>query len=344
VKTCHFRGFPTTDGQLQKDSSASLGMTTHKGKIMSHWLKRRLIALFCAATLCGGASYLSAQNDYPAPAKTPEEASEKFYEMLSNGLEAGSVSGIFDWTQNPNLVGSVSRQQMTSLVKADAKPEALFMSMSLLMNRWVYTGRKANNEGDKSVVEVYASPKPRQVICIQEDGGWRVDLFATYGKWSNLSGVALDQEIYGFTGLITPAMRSSDGFLRSQCQSNLKPVMLAVKQYMQDYDEKMPPARRWSDVLDPYTNLRELFNCPALPTGKTNGYAFNQNLSQVSESRIKESAATVSIYETSNLGLNVFGPGTGRAYRHMDGANFAFADGHVKWFSRGNSAKLSFKP
>ncbi|HEX9998095.1 MAG TPA: H-X9-DG-CTERM domain-containing protein [Abditibacterium sp.] len=313
---------------------------------MSHWLKRRPIALFCAATLCGGASYLSAQNDYPAPAKTPEEAGEMFFELLSKGIYIRmdvpheSPKHLF------RLLGAASRSQMATLdeSKWGNGAEALFRVLISQAYETTSTGKIINDKKEKVAVEVHPRFKPKEVICIQEDGGWRVDLFATFGKWNNLSGAALDEAIYKITGRTTPAMRSSARFKRTECQSQLKQVMLAAKMYLQDNDEKMPPARRWSEVLHPYTKDRTLFNCPALLAGKTNGYAFNQNISQINESEFYEPAATVSIYETSNLNRNVFGPGTGRAFRHSDGANFAFIDGHVKWFSRSKSAKLSFKP
>ena len=316
---------------------------------MSQWLKWRLIALFCAVTLCGGASYLRAQNDYPAPAKTPEEAGEQFFVLLAAGEKHDDYSHPFKWEHIFPFAGAISREQMISISNRtqNGGPERLFALLAKQMRQPSFAARVTQTEGEKTIVEVspVLSPKPREVVCIREDGGWRVDLFATYAKWNNLSGAALDEEIYRFTGIVSPALRSSDTFLRNQCQSNLKQVMLGVLQYTLDYDEKMPPARRWSEVLDPYTRNLPLFTCPALPAGKKNGYAFNQNLSQLGTVHYMFGSATlVSIYETSNLEVNVFGPGTGRAYRHMDGANFAFADGHIKWYPRSNSAQLCFKP
>ncbi|HEX8465630.1 MAG TPA: DUF1559 domain-containing protein [Abditibacterium sp.] len=131
---------------------------------------------------------------------------------------------------------------------------------------------------------------------------------------------------------------------RSSCQSNLKQIMLGVVQYSLDYDEVEPSARKWTDVLQPYLKSRQIFNCPSLPAGKKNGYAFNQNLSQFPLYKMKSPSTLVNVYETTNLGENVFGPGTARAYRHAGGGNYAFADGHVKWFKRGDDARFTFKP
>ena len=131
-------------------------------------------------------------------------------------------------------------------------------------------------------------------------------------------------------------------------QSNLKQQMLGILQYTQDYDERLPPARRWMDVIYPYIKSEEIYHCPSLmATGsKGYGYAFNQYLSQKPLAILNNYATTVAIYETSNPARNWFGPGTGRAYRHLDGSNIAFADGHVKWFAKGREPKdyVQFKP
>ena len=119
-------------------------------------------------------------------------------------------------------------------------------------------------------------------------------------------------------------------------------MMLGVVQYEQDYDEKLPPARKWIDVVIPYVKSEQVFQCPAL-SGKGNGYAFNSKLSQASLASVMATATTINIYETSNLGRNVFAPFNGKAYRHQrdgkDGMNIGFADGHVKWLAQG--AKFS---
>ena len=313
---------------------------------MSQWLKRRLIALFCAVTLCGGATYLHAQNSFPAPAATPEAAGEQFFALLATGEEeprfqlAGGqyVSGV-------QYLGSLSRPQ----VEAMSSSGGLQSLLSLLVAQSKapqFSARVSGREGDKTLVEVSpgASQKGREVVVVAEDGGYRVDLLATYGKWNNLSGAALDNSIYQLTGYASSSMQGDSNFVRSRCQSNLKQISLGIMQYIQDYDEKFPRARAWTDILQPYVKSRQIFTCPALPTGKIGGYAFNQNLSQFDQARIEGMSTTISVYETSNLGQNVFGPGTGRAYRHFGGANFAYADGHVKWTKQGNDAILNFKP
>ena len=59
---------------------------------------------------------------------------------------------------------------------------------------------------------------------------------------------------------------------RSTCQSNLKQVGLAVAQYVQDFDERMPPGRidfpdatqmNWENMLQPYAKSYQVFRCPS---------------------------------------------------------------------------------
>ena len=64
--------------------------------------------------------------------------------------------------------------------------------------------------------------------------------------------------------------RARENARRSSCQSNLKQIGLGVVQYTQDYDEKMPPAREYSDndkptalLIQPYVKSTQIFKCPS---------------------------------------------------------------------------------
>lgn len=78
---------------------------------------------------------------------------------------------------------------------------------------------------------------------------------------------------------------------RSSCQSNLKQMSLAIIQYTQDYDEKLPYVRPnpqqsslpgqygifgygwlWGDVILPYLKNMQVFRCPSVKYGN----AYNQ--------------------------------------------------------------------
>lgn len=65
---------------------------------------------------------------------------------------------------------------------------------------------------------------------------------------------------------------------RASCSSNLKQIGLAVLQYTQDYDEKMPPSMNkavdssdtpWHTLMLPYTRTVSVFRCPSNTSSKT---------------------------------------------------------------------------
>ena len=70
----------------------------------------------------------------------------------------------------------------------------------------------------------------------------------------------------GVLGWLRSLFSSEDERLR-QCQSHLKQIAIGTMQYVQDYDEKYPPAGNrddgWVEVLDPYLKSRTLFQCPS---------------------------------------------------------------------------------
>lgn len=320
---------------------------------MSKWLFKRLAALFAAVVLLGGANYLRAQNDYPAPAKTPEEAAQMFYAALNAGTSENLPYYSYgrDWK---SVEQAISRPQFQNLVENSVPyREAIFwQKLAFQAKQKTYETEPSRTVNGQIRVPISNQivTKKREVAIVEEDGGYRVDVIATYGLWNNLTGRDLDKEIYNLTGYVAPELINDPVFAevranqeRSICQSNLKQIALGIAQYVQDYDEKFPRAREWQPILQPYLKNMAFYNCPSVPT-KKNGYAMNQWLSQKNEAEIRDYRRTVSVYETSNLKDNVFGPGTGRAYRHLDGWNLAFADGHVKWFKKGSEKGFVWKP
>ncbi len=152
---------------------------------------------------------------------------------------------------------------------------------------------------------------------------------------------------------------------RSTCMSNLKQIALAHMQYTQDYDERMPlvavhdaaiSAKRplgWADALQPYLNSTEPFQCPAeVDTDTTlqpnqNGYIdywYNARLAGVDRSSLRHHASILlngegndgtdpanARYSLSELPI-AWHKADAPAMRHGEGANYSYADGHVKWF------------
>ncbi len=295
----------------------------------------------------------------PGPAETPEAAALGFYEFLAF-VRKQSVGSAPTVGQDAlvRMVRGVGLTQMSALSKKPTGDEALFFLATQALGPAKDLAKSAafsatTSPSGETIVEVApATDVPsREVVVRAEKGGYRVNIKATYGRWNNLSGTELDRAWLRFTGLKSESEnpleeRVTERRRRASCASNMKQQMLGVLQYEMDHDEHLPPADKWVDAIMPYIQTEAAFRCPSLTVtnGKGYGYAFNQNLSRISLSALENPSQTVSIYETINPSRNWFGRGTGRAYRHEDGSNIAFADGHVKWFAKGEEAGVSFKP
>lgn len=163
-------------------------------------------------------------------------------------------------------------------------------------------------------------------------------------------------------GLITFAvvLPARQKRMRTACLSNLREIILAAKQYVRDYDEKFPlvfddrdQSRHfdsvqdsgWTSTLDPYVKDRSVYQYPAEPNpsdwrdGLQLGYCdyfYNSRFAGLCESILPYVSETI-VYGDHKPGnaANYVSPyktlDPGAARRHMGGANYAFADGHVKW-------------
>jgi prepilin-type processing-associated H-X9-DG protein len=150
------------------------------------------------------------------------------------------------------------------------------------------------------------------------------------------------------------------------CQSNLKQVSLALMQYTQDYDETYPLAKTysrspvgWSDAIYPYLRSYQLFQCPSDNDERRDNpnlsgytdYIFNADFSSLELMKVTEPWNWVAIAEGSSADTE-----SDAGYsqpmgwqglilqvepRHLEGANYAFVDGHVKWFSREKMGQIS---
>lgn len=134
--------------------------------------------------------------------------------------------------------------------------------------------------------------------------------------------------------------RASRNSRRRACQTNLKQIGLALRQYSLDYDEKLPPAN-WGKVVLPYMRGEQVLHCSEVtsPLG-TSDYFFNSRFLGESTAIIS-SPSTLILSGDGKAGAPLDAtlvelPSDWRsdekspAWRHLDTANYAFADGHVK--------------
>ncbi len=161
------------------------------------------------------------------------------------------------------------------------------------------------------------------------------------------------------------------------CQSQLKQIGLGFKQYIQDYDEKYPivasnnvaqslvPYTKpfgWADAIQPYLKSTQIYQCPAETNGPNpnadatqqhfTDYWFNSRMANLGEAKLAYISNTVMLgdgndgqdatnarYSLSKLPAAWLSDSKSPAFRHLDGANFCFADGHVKWLKADTSPR-----
>ncbi len=144
---------------------------------------------------------------------------------------------------------------------------------------------------------------------------------------------------------LIPVFSINRGSRIDSCINHLKQISNATLMYADDYDDKLPPAVKWSELLYPYTKSKRVFRCPEAPVPKLNSYALNSKVAGLKLTYIK-SPDEVVIWFDSNPGSNLAGGPEllPPLPRHTNGDNICFADGHVKWWRRAGSVMLKWDP
>ncbi len=159
--------------------------------------------------------------------------------------------------------------------------------------------------------------------------------------------------------------RARENARKSTCQSNLKQITMGWVMYVQDYDETGPSAYwlqagtqlnpNWGATFHchktgnwPYVKNTGVYKCPSGPNVGISSYATNHRFwnSVVKLPQFEHPSTTV-LYGDNELDTWCLYPtypttdwyapypradcGGWAAKRHMDGANYGFVDGHVKW-------------
>ena len=136
------------------------------------------------------------------------------------------------------------------------------------------------------------------------------------------------------------------------CMNNEHQIALAILQYTQDHTRRYPqPGGEWTTNIGLTNGSNSaIFQCPTEGQDDIAGfsdYFFNAELMGVSDVRVRYPSNTLLIGDgvtwgtMSSMGpLPLSVPGENRwistdpyAQRHSGGANYAFADGHVKWLN-----------
>jgi len=106
-------------------------------------------------------------------------------------------------------------------------------------------------------------------------------------------------------------------------------------QFVQDWDEKFDLHADWQKQIFPYIQNEAVFQCPETKAGEIS-YAFNSELENSLQADVNEPAQTIMVYEGKDKNFE---------FRHQNKTltNIAFADGHVKGYSRETLAALKLK-
>jgi prepilin-type N-terminal cleavage/methylation domain-containing protein/prepilin-type processing-associated H-X9-DG protein len=157
---------------------------------------------------------------------------------------------------------------------------------------------------------------------------------------------------------------------QAMCGSNVKQLLLSVRMYTQDYDELYPPALVPAErgihtaltLLQPYMRNTRIARCPDDPRGELDftalgdiapsSYSINHKVMRVplyltanpthpaagiplSEAGVPRPTQTTLLFDAFNDGEP---PKTfvRPRFRHSDGVNVGYCDGHVKWNHRSN--------
>jgi hypothetical protein len=141
-----------------------------------------------------------------------------------------------------------------------------------------------------------------------------------------------------FSRALSFPMRSGSCLAKS-LRSKFARYSLAIAKYAQDWDERLPPARRWVDAISERhlkrDDIPQIFRCPK--SSSPFSYAFNISLDGVSILQVGYPSETVLLFDDASS-LNAFGE-----WRHLEGDIYAFVDGHAKWIRRSN-VNLRWKP
>jgi prepilin-type N-terminal cleavage/methylation domain-containing protein/prepilin-type processing-associated H-X9-DG protein len=154
---------------------------------------------------------------------------------------------------------------------------------------------------------------------------------------------------------------------QASCLSNMKQLATAILMYVDDASEFLPrwslvggsptggnPGGHpytWDEQIYPYTRNNQILVCPENPFGGAyRSYALPRYVSGIQLARFPSPVRTVVLFEKGKYDFGVWEDATGENFNqshtsegqpgysdlpfHSTGKNFAFLDGHVKWYTK----------
>ncbi len=132
------------------------------------------------------------------------------------------------------------------------------------------------------------------------------------------------------TSALTPIQAGDPSNKKDGCISNLKQSGLAIIMYSGDYDDVMPPARKWMDAVKEYVKTEAIYHCPALG-GTAYGYALHSDLAGKEWSKIKNPQNLPMVFDSSQEHRSAVATlkSLPSPPRHEGKNNICYADGHT---------------
>lgn len=138
---------------------------------------------------------------------------------------------------------------------------------------------------------------------------------------------------------------------RTACLSKVKMQSTALLMYAAENDDHFPPAKSWMDKTADYASGDSAFQCPIVVKDSGEGafgFGFNEALSGLATTKIKDEERTVAVFESKDTGRNALGGEQdvvvpGRHGGSTKGNNFGYVDGHAKYVPDGAASHL-WKP
>jgi len=185
-------------------------------------------------------------------------------------------------------------------------------------------------------------------------------LVAAYGGFTLIELLVVIAIIAILAAILFPVFaRAREKARQASCLSNVKQMSLAVEMYTQDYDETLPFAiggtmaqpQGLMELIAPYMKNTQIRLCPSDPQGCIDFTVFNLGrysygwnyvlFAQLlrppfppvySLASVPKPASTVTIWDGYNTSANPMAPMIYPSFRHNQGANCGFLDGHAKWY------------
>jgi prepilin-type processing-associated H-X9-DG protein len=131
----------------------------------------------------------------------------------------------------------------------------------------------------------------------------------------------------------------------ASCMSNVKAVVISLRMYAADHDERLPASSNWMDLVSSYVLNRDRFRCPTVRRdSQAYGYGLERNLSRGLLPKIVSPTTTPIIFDSALLEGNAAGPfltALCRPGRHNEGNNVGLVDGHAQYVKDGNLSTLT---